>query len=299
MTPPDISPSVLADLSAAVLKSLHEPGSRAWPELGLQLSRADFPEVAHSELHEPSLVFMLQGSKHLVCGMNQWHCEAGQVVLVGLPMLLTCDTPVFPSAPVLGVSVALDMGSLADLWSGLPTQVRPSDTPHTVAHGLTVAPMDADLAATLLRLLTLLDDPLAPALLGDGLRKELLYRALRGGLGEALARLLGGRARVATVMRAVQRLRSHVGKPPSIARLAREMALSPSAFYAIFSEVMGTSPLQYLKQVRLHRARQLLQQGGVRVADVAQAVGYASTSQFSREFKRLFGEPPGQVIKAA
>jgi len=72
--------------------------------------------------------------------------------------------------------------------------------------------------------------------------------------------------------------------------------MSNSAFHHNFKEVTATSPVQYLKSVRLHKARQLMLQDGINAGAAANMVGYESQSQFSREFKRFFGASPSEEV---
>jgi AraC-like DNA-binding protein len=73
--------------------------------------------------------------------------------------------------------------------------------------------------------------------------------------------------------------------------------MSVSTFHHNFKAVTSASPVQYLKSIRLHKARMMLVQDGLNVGAVAERVGYVSASQFSRDFKRLFGNSPVQETK--
>src|ERR671939_495118 len=74
--------------------------------------------------------------------------------------------------------------------------------------------------------------------------------------------------------------------------------MSPSAFHLHFKGVTGLSPLQYQKRLRLQEARRLMLGDGLDAAEAAFRVGYESPSQFSREYRRLFGAPPRQDVAA-
>ena len=73
--------------------------------------------------------------------------------------------------------------------------------------------------------------------------------------------------------------------------------MSPSTFRLHFRAVAGMSPLQYLKQLRLQDARQLMLNEDIDAGSAALRVGYESASQFSREYTRLFGAPPLRDIR--
>jgi transcriptional regulator GlxA family with amidase domain len=79
--------------------------------------------------------------------------------------------------------------------------------------------------------------------------------------------------------------------------LARRAAMSESLFFAKFRDAVGATPLQYLKRLRLTKARDLLATAAGSVTEVAHSVGYASSSQFSRDFRRTFGRAPSEVLR--
>lgn len=87
-------------------------------------------------------------------------------------------------------------------------------------------------------------------------------------------------------------MESDLSRPLAIGDLARQAAMSSSAFFEHFKAVTGTSPLQYQKELRLLHARDALRSSNEKVSDIAFRVGYESASQFSREYTRKFGRPP-------
>lgn len=292
----DVSATV-GELAREVRRQLGQPGQHRWPELGLTLFWTTDPEPPGSALQQPVCLFVLQGGKVLLHQNRRWRAGAGDTLMVDLPMLVVCDTAEVSDAPMVAIGVDLDMGILVDLHAQGCPPPPPGRRPKRVEEGLHLAPTAPAVLASLQRLVSALGDPLTLRVLGAALLRELHYWLLRSAQGQPLHRLLQDRQRLATVARAVQHLRSHPEQTPAMEALARELAMSPSMFYAVFSQVMGTSPLQYLKTLRLHRARQLLRQGGLRVHEVATRVGYSSTSQFSREFQRTFGVSPSAATK--
>lgn len=73
--------------------------------------------------------------------------------------------------------------------------------------------------------------------------------------------------------------------------------MSPSSLHAHFKAITRLTPLEYQKQLRLQEARRLMLVGGASAGTAGFAVGYESPSQFSREYRRLFGAPPRQDIE--
>ncbi len=162
--------------------------------------------------------------------------------------------------------------------------------------------MDVAVSRAAVRLIEALGSPAAANVLGPQLVRELLYRVVCGPAGGALRRLLLASESKARIHRLLQRLHLHYEVPVNVPELAREAGMSASALHLHFREITGTSPVQYVKTIRLHKARMLMVQEAVGAATAAERVGYESPSQFSREFKRFFGSSPAleaQRVRAA
>jgi AraC-like DNA-binding protein len=94
------------------------------------------------------------------------------------------------------------------------------------------------------------------------------------------------------ISRVLNRLHAEYANPVDTGTLARDAGMSVSTFHAHFKAITASSPLQYLKTIRLHKAQLLMVNDGANAAEAAARVGYESPSQFSREFKRHFGTSP-------
>ena len=138
-------------------------------------------------------------------------------------------------------------------------------------------------------------DPMDGKVLGGAVVNEIVYRVLRSEQGRVLYSLTQHHTPYAAVARALDRIHSDYREALSVEHLAEENAMSVSAFHRAFKRVTGDSPLQYLKKIRLDKAKGLLVHEGLRVNAVAYEVGYESASQFSREFKRYFRVPPSEA----
>ena len=157
---------------------------------------------------------------------------------------------------------------------------------------LNVSPLDADLLDTVVRLVRLLDSPAEARVLRPLITREIVYRLLMGEQGNRLRHLalLGGPTDC--MAEAVERLRRDFNQPLRIDSLARDLGMSVSGFHHHFKAVTAMSPLQFQKQLRLQEARRILLGENLDAASAGYRVGYDDTSQFSREYKRLFGHPP-------
>lgn len=142
------------------------------------------------------------------------------------------------------------------------------------------------------RYLRLLDTPDDYRVVSPMVVREIIYRVLKSDQGPRLRQMatIGGATN--RVTRAVQILRSRFNEPINVEDLAQELGMSPSSFHHHFKTATSMSPLQFQKTLRLQEARRLLMSEDVDANLVASRVGYEDASQFSREYKRTFGEPP-------
>ncbi len=166
---------------------------------------------------------------------------------------------------------------------------------NALTRGVTPAPLDAELLEVATRLLRCLLRPMDARVLGESIVNELIYRVLLGPHGPALTALAQHHTPYARVARALAIVHRQYAAPLNVEALAREAAMSPSAFLRAFKRITGESPLQYVKKIRLNKARTLLVHGGLAVSAAAYQVGDESPSQFSREFKRYFSTSPSQA----
>jgi len=290
---PALSPSLQPSLDAhrrLMASLIPEAGFHAAPLDGVTFMRADASTTPAPVLQEPAIVLLGQGLKRSHVGGEVVAYAPGEILVVALPMQFDCDTVVQPGQPMLALSVRIDMSVVAELACQMDP--LPPVPPGALLRGLGVAPMDAALADVLTRLLDVLGDAEACRVLGPQLLRELHYRVLQGPAGMGLRALATSQGRLGRVFRSIEQMRADPARDLSIAALARDAGMSVSAFHEAFKRVTGHAPLQYLKLTRLHLARSWMLDHDLGAAEAAYRVGYGSASQFSREFKRLFGLPP-------
>lgn len=153
-------------------------------------------------------------------------------------------------------------------------------------------PLDRPLGDAVLRLLEALASPSDGQILGPSIVREICYRVLTGPQGDVIRVALTHQHHFGRIAKALRRIHSDYRNNLDVEMLAREAGMSSAAFHSHFKAVTATSPMQYVKATRLHHARLLMAQDGLNVSAAAAHVGYESASQFSREFKRLFGVSP-------
>ncbi|MEU6196176.1 AraC family transcriptional regulator [Streptomyces sp. NPDC047061] len=262
---------------------------------GLMLTRAERPTGPRSGIVDPVLALVAQGAKRLTLGGRIYDYEVGQylVVSVDLPVSGQC-TRATSETPFLGFGFRLRPARIAALLLETGTDPhaggvrRRTDLP-----ALAVGDAPADLVDAALRMVRLLDRPADIPVLAPMIEREILWRLITGEQG-ALVRQIGlADSRLTQIGRAVRFIREHYPDPLRIEDLARLAGMSASPFHRYFRAVTAMTPIQYQKHIRLQEARLRLMSSTDDVADVGYAVGYDSASQFSREYRRQFGRPPG------
>lgn len=264
------------------------------PIPGLTTIRSATPSGLLYAISQPLVCLVLQGSKQVAMGTQSFSFGAGD------SLLITADVPTVSQvtrasaeAPYLSLVLELDPAVIADLAMQMKEEA-------TIADGtpVRVEPTDAEVADAALRLMRLLDRPASIPVLHAQLVRELHYWLLEGKHGAAIRRLGWPDGHARRVGRAVALLRAEFARPLSVDRLAATAGMSPSSFHHHFRAVTSLSPMQFQKQLRLIEARRLMMSEGRSASSAAFAVGYESVPQFTREYGRMFGLPPGKDMEA-
>jgi AraC-like DNA-binding protein len=238
----------------------------------------------------PRFCVIAQGSKEVVLRTERYRYDASRYLLVsaGLP-LVGHVIEASKDQPYLALGVTLDPGVVTAvlLESGLPVSHVNGDV-----RAIAVSRLDENLLDAVVRLVRLLDSPTDYAVLAPLVVREIVYRLLIGEQGDRLRQVAVIDGRVHRIARAIEILGKERDKPLRVGDIARQLGVSVSGLHSQFKAVTGMSPLQFQKQLRLQEARRLLLAGEVDVARAGYRVGYDDPSHFTREYKRLFGEPP-------
>jgi AraC-like DNA-binding protein len=255
----------------------------------VSLIRASRPSEPIHVLHEPALCMIVQGSKEVVLGEQRFIYDPTKYLLISVSLPLTGEIlEATPHQPYLCFRLDLD----AALLNALITDVGQQENHGHPAAGLALNTPSSELLAAVVRLLSLLETPEDIAVLAPLAEREILYRIMKDDTTGMLYQIAAGDSKLHQVSRAVTWLKHNYREPFSIERLTQETHMSPSTLHHHFKTVTGMSPLQYQKQLRLQEARRLLLAQTVDAATAGHTVGYESPSQFSREYRRLFGASP-------
>src|SRR4051812_46916106 len=240
-------------------------------------------------VYQPKLLIVGQGRKRAYLGGEVYRYDAYNYLVLSVPLPAECETEASPEEPLLLLAINVEPTMLGEMlleMDELPPPVGP--TPR----GIASTPMTDELAGAVMRLLECLKSSLDGRVLGRQTVREIVYRVLQGEQGGSLRALANRDDHFARIARVLKHVHAEYASPLSVEGLARKAGMSVAAFHHYFKLVTASSPLQYLKRIRLDHARRLMAHDGYNAGTAARAVGYESASQFSREFKRLFGVTP-------
>lgn len=249
----------------------------------IRMSRPTEPIHA---LHQPALCIVAQGRKQVMLGSEIFEYGPGQ------HLVFSVDLPIvgqIVEAPYLCLRLDLDATQLGGLMlDAAPARALTGAAPR----GLILSTVTDELLDAAIRLARLADTPRDRPTLAPLAEREILYRLLQGDHAGTLRDIARAESRLAQIGRAIGWIKRHYRAPFAIETVAAEASMSPSSFHEHFKAVTAMSPLQYQKQLRLQEARRLILGQAMDAATAGHAVGYDSPSQFSREYRRLFGAPP-------
>ncbi|WP_406096585.1 AraC family transcriptional regulator N-terminal domain-containing protein [Kitasatospora purpeofusca] len=260
---------------------------------GVLVSRVDRPGLPAPAMSGTVLAVVAQGAKRLALGDRVYTYGAGQYLVASVDLPVTGQfTETGPGRPALGFGLLLEPSEIAELL----LRAGPGDVPRDAGapSGIAVGDASGELLGAVVRMLRLLDEPRDRAVLAPLVKREILWRLITGEQGATVRQLGLADSGLSHVSRAVRWIREHYAEPFRVEDVARLSGLSASAFYRNFQAVTAMSPIQFQKQIRLQEARLLLATRPGDVTGVGRRVGYDSASQFSREYRRQFGEAPSR-----
>lgn len=259
---------------------------------GVRFLRSTVTIPRHPVVYEPSIVIIAQGHKTGYLGEKVYRYDARNYLVLSVPLPFDCETVGTPEEPLLGVSISVDVATVSELLLDMDDSNSMSSS---IPRGIYSSHLTDELMDALIRLLESLGNPLDARILGPQIVREIVYRVLCGEQGESLRSLALRHSRFSQIAKVLKRMDSEYDSEFDISTLANEANMSVSSFHSNFKAVTAVSPLQYLKSIRLHKARMMMVQDGIGASSAAFKVGYESASQFSREFKRYFGCNPKEA----
>jgi AraC-like DNA-binding protein len=257
------------------------------PAPGVELWKASAPMARTPAVYTPRIIIIAQGRKRAWLGEQSFVYDPEHLLVLSVPMPFECETMASPEEPLLGLCIAVDQMLVGELLLEMGDAI--GDEP--VAY-VSSAALNREVTDAAVRLAEALTAPADCRILAPQIVREIVYRVLTSEEGKVLRLLTAQPNRHGQIARVLRRIHSDYASDLDVASLAREANMGVSSFHHAFRDATATSPLQYLKSIRLHRARALLVLDGVNAQDAARMVGYTSASQFSREYRRMFGCSP-------
>jgi len=276
---------------AALLRGLApDEGYNLTPLSSVRVLRANRALARTPVLYDPGIVIVCQGRKRGYFGDHLYLYDEQHYLAVSVPVPFSMETDATPERPLLALYLHLDFALAAELASQIDGAgvAAAAQAPQSMLS----TPMDDAMRKSVLRFIEAMSRPLEAAVLGPGLLRELYFRVLTGPQGSSMREALSLRGQFGRIGRSLRLIHAEYARPLDVTRLADEAGMSVPSFHSHFKAVTQVSPMQYVKSTRLHQARLLMVRQDLTAETASQAVGYTSPSQFSREFKRLFGLTP-------
>jgi AraC-like DNA-binding protein len=262
----------------------------------LEFARVSSVSASLHGVSEPMLAIIVQGKKEALLGEETYCYGAAQYLVISVDLPISgFVVEATLDKPYLGFKLNLDPHQLCDIIAAQNSAIE-SKKENSV-RGLFVSTTDVPLLDCALRLTKLLDTPQDIPILAPMMIREIYYRLLTGEQGEAVRQIATSGSNMQRIAEVIKLLKTDFAQPMRVEDLAEQAKMSPSSFHHHFKEVTSMSPLQYQKQLRLLEARRLMLAENSDASNAAYQVGYESTSQFSREYSRMFGASPIRDIK--
>lgn len=283
-----------AELVGRLARAVRDDGT-AEPLRGLRLRRASAPLDLGYGLSDPALCVIAQGSKELRLGDARYRYDPAHYLIASdeLPVASRI-VEASPERPYLGIVLRLDPALVGAVMAEAD---HPAPRSQASVKAIDVSRLEPAMLEAVVRLVRLLDSPAEAGFLAPLITREIVYRLLRGRQGGRLWHIAALRGHTHRIAKAIDRIRKDFDQPLRIEDLAQDLGMSVSGFHHHFKEVTAMSPLQFQKQLRLQEARRLLLGKNLDAANAGYRVGYNDPSQFSREYKRLFGMPPARDVE--
>ena len=270
------------------------PGENPTAVAGLTLYRGDEVRPVRNCLYRPLISMISQGAKRIVAGNDEYCCNENDIIIFGVDLPASVMiTKASPEEPCISLVLDLDKNLLGQLAL---------QTPHNflgdshIAGGVLKQPVEPEIFDAFFRMVELLDAPERIPVLAPMIVKEIHYLLLMGPNGGHLRSFYALGSQNNQITYAISWLKQNLTASVLVKELAEMVNMSPTAFHRHFKGITGMSPVQFQKRMRLHEAQRLMLTDNMDASGASAAVGYENFSQFSREYKRLFGNPPRKDI---
>ncbi len=252
-------------------------------------------------IYEAGIVIIGQGHKIGYLDNQTFRYDPDHYLIVNMAIPFECETHATKDEPLLGIFIDIDLAELHELVAlmmqsqqNMPSYFSEKRKPR----GIEPAILNGDMSLAVQRLVQCLCSKMDSEILGHAIVKEVVYRALLGEHGASLYALTQHHTHYANIAKSLSYIWQNYQKTLTVENLADYAHMSSSVFHKIFKETTGSTPVQYIKKMRLNKAKSFIIHDNMPANQAAHKVGYESPSQFSREFKRYFGVSPKHAIES-
>ena len=270
-----------------------------WP--GMTIYRYIEPTVPKwDEIQSLSVCIVAQGRKAVTADGHHYVYDQYQYLVLRSNLHFQSQIlDATPDKPFLAFVLQIDPAVVRKVSAEMVGRRGAADRPPTESQDQSVvSELDDELMSAVLRFMRSLTADSDRRVLAPLYLQELVYRILQRDRFSKLLLIAGQQDDGNSVAAALNYINRHLSEPLTVEILAGQVNLSSSAFSRRFRELTGRSPYQFVKESRLERARELLLERRLRVRDVSVAVGYASMSHFTKEFRARFGTTPREYADA-
>jgi AraC-like DNA-binding protein len=285
-----------AELARKIAAHVPAPGEQTTAIPGLTLYRLTAPTACYAAQYETGLAVIAQGRKRVTLGRRTYVCDESTFLLTSVEVPLVSEiVAASESVPLLALFLKLDLSIVREILNREEFKARDGQSQ---VHPAAIGQTKVDLLQPCIRLVDLLDAPADIPFFSNLIHREIVYRLLQYPQGERLRAIARVDDPGRGTAKALAWLRANYTKPFHLDQLASVARMGVSTLHHHFHSATSLSPLQYHKQLRLIGARERMLVEGLDATRAAFEVGYESASQFTREYKRLFGQPPMRDVKA-
>jgi len=274
-------------------------GYNRTPLKGIGIFKASKSTGREPLCYSQGIIIIVQGQKRIHFNQQTFDYNPDNYLTLTLPLPAECETIVEAGEPLLALIIDLDLAILNELARVLDDygKIKKSDS-ISENKGLFVSQCTQALSCVISRLVDCLNSPLQCDIIGKGLVREIFFHILSSPQAAPLFALVSHNTHLSRMERVLKHLHNNFHGQLDVEQLASMANMSSSTFHRTFKQITASSPIQYVKKIRLGRARELLQDQGLKVKQAAAQVGYESPTQFSREFSRYFGQSPSECARA-
>jgi AraC-like DNA-binding protein len=265
---------------------------------GVYTYRASEDGERNPLIYNQGIIFIVQGSKKVYKENQVFDYNPDNFLVLTVPLPLECEAKTEKGKPLLGITIDIETNILNSIINQMGNEVDLKNFNACQKNcGLFTSKLDQNISDILLRLTRALQSPTDSKIIGKSIITELIYTIMKRENAAPLYSLAMKNTALSKVELALQEIHNNYDKQIDVNSLASIVNMSISSFHHTFKNVTSSSPIQYIKKIRLNKAKNFLIEENLQVNEVARVVGYESVSQFNREFKRYFGETPGSFAR--